>query len=149
MDKFTYSRASERVSAQGSNSSHAGCETTSPSGGAFLSCTATQTSSVLAASGLAPVVVVPSSPSSSPRRPLPSSHLIRLMPASHRELSDNGAGKPLPADSKFRGEGNIDSLLCKLSPVPPPPPPEAAMTMGAKVSTTTGDGALTCTVVIE
>jgi hypothetical protein len=84
---------------------------------------------------LAPAVVAPSPP---------SSHLIRSTPASHWELSDDGAGEPLPADSESGGEGDIEPLLCKLSP-----PPEAATTMGAKVSTTTGDGVLACTVVIE
>ena len=93
--------------------------------------TVTQLSFVFAPSALEAVASSPPSP--------PSSHLTRSTPASHCELSDEGAGESLPADSESGEGGDAEPVLCVLSPHP---------MREAKVPTT-GDGVRACTVVIE
>lgn len=68
----------------------------------------------------------------------PCSHLTISAPASHCELSDDGAGESLPAESESGGEGDAEPVLCVL-----PPRGRLANTL------VLGDGVRACTVVIE
>src|SRR5258708_7738783 len=86
-----------------------------------------------AAVAVAVAVAGPSSPSP------PSSHPTRSTPASYCELSEEGDGESLPADSESGGEDDTEPVLCILSPQP---------TWGANASRA-GDGVRACTVVIE
>lgn len=77
-----------------------------------------------------------SSPSSSSS---PCSHSTRSAPASHCELSDDGAGESLPAESESGGEGDVEPVLWVLSP-------RGDRLVNAPVL---GDGVRACTVVTE
>jgi hypothetical protein len=76
--------------------------------------------------------VTPSSPSP------PCSHLTRSAPGSHCELSDDGAGESLPAESESGGEGDAEPVLCVR-------PPRGRLAKALVL----GDGVRACTVVIE
>jgi len=86
-----------------------------------------------------PPFTPPSTPGVSSSSPSsPCSHLTRSAPASHCELSDDGAGESLPAESESGGEGDAEPVLWVLSP------------RGRLANTPVlGDGVRACTVVIE
>ena len=87
-------------------------------------------------STFAPASTFTSSPSPSPSPPC--SHLTRSAPGSHCELSDDGAGESLPAESESGGDGDAEPVLCVRLP------------RGRLTNTPVlGDGVRACTVVIE
>jgi len=120
--------------AYGGSGSREGCARTS--GGTF-SWIAPQSSFVFAFSASEAVVAVAEAAQSSSSPP--SSHLTRSTPASHCELSEEGDGESLPADSESGGEDDTEPVLCTMSPQP---------TRVANASGT-GDGVRACTVVSE
>jgi len=78
----------------------------------------------------------PSTFASSPSPPC--SHLTRSAPGSHCELSDDGAGESLPAESESGGEGDAEPVLWVR-------PPRVRLAKAPVL----GDGVRACTVVIE
>jgi hypothetical protein len=89
-----------------------------------------------------PSTFAPASPFASGATPSsaspPCSHLTRSAPGSHCELSDDGAGESLPAESESGGEGDAEPVLWVR-------PPRGRLTKALVL----GDGVRACTVVIE